>query len=244
MDIFINFKNYSSGVGQKQRELLDFLESISFPSFPTSFSITKSSSATYPSPYNLSPKTYNLNLVVPASELSPIWQNYDFPLWSEHCDPVISSRATGWTSAEQIKEAGGIGTMLNHSEHRLPFHILKTTVQICHEHGLKVLICCENEKEAILYSKLKPEYLAYEPPELIASKTASVASKSEEIKKIIQSLPPNSPNSLNHPILFLLGAGIHSQEDIEKSKKLGASGILISSSIMEGTHEEIKKLLI
>jgi triosephosphate isomerase (TIM) len=241
MNIFINFKNYSSGIGEKQRELLDFLESISSSSLPTSFSISKNDPVSYPSHYPLPTTTYNL--VVPTSELSPIWQKYNFPLWSQHCDPVKISQSTGWISSEMIKEAGGIGTMLNHSEHRLPFHVLKNTTQICHQHGLKVLICCENEKEAIIYSGLHPEYLAYEPPELIANKTQSVTSKSSEIQKILSYLK-SSPTTYNlQPTTFLIGAGLHSREDINKSESLGAAGILIASSIMEGSHEEIKKLL-
>jgi triosephosphate isomerase len=223
MTFFINFKNYTSGLGEKQVELLDFLEEISLNS---------------PNSHSSLP-----NLVVLPTELSPIWQKYNFPLWSQHCDPVKSSKATGWISAEMVKEAGGVGTMLNHSEHRLPFSIIKSTTEICHEHGLKVLICCENEKEAILYSGLHPEYLAYEPPELIASITQSVTSKSPEIQKIVAFLSHNTiPYNLS-PITFLIGAGIRTKEDIKIGEKLGAGGILISSSIMEGTKEEIKKLL-
>jgi triosephosphate isomerase (TIM) len=233
MNTFINFKNYTSGIGEKQRELLDFLESLS---------ATNNPSSSIPNSKFLIPNS--IQLVVPPTELSPIWQKYNFPLWSEHCDPVKNSKSTGWISTEQIKEAGGIGTMLNHSEHRLPFSVIKQTTEICHEHNLKVLICCENEKEAIMYSGLHPEFLAYEPPELIANKTQSVTSKTKEIRQIVSFLKSSSPTPYSLPtITFLIGAGIRSKEDIKIGKSLGAQGILISSSIMEGSHEEIKKLL-
>ncbi len=236
MQIFINFKNYSSGIGEKQRELLDFLESLSF-------SKTRFSSA-----HNSKFLILNsINLVTPATEISPIWQNYNFPLWSQHCDPVENARATGWISAEQIKKAGGIGTMLNHSEHRLPFHVLKNTVQICHEHELKTLICCQNVEEGKKFAKeLHPDFLAYEPPELIASKIDSVTSKSREIQELTAFLSSHCANDTQHnasPTVFLIGAGIREKEDIKTAENLGAKGILLASSVMEGTKKEIKKLL-
>jgi triosephosphate isomerase len=84
--------------------------------------------------------------------------------------------------------------------------------------------------------------LAYEPPELIASKTASVISKENEIKELISFFNSSIPSLPSIPSLTL-GAGIRTHEDIEKSKEFGAAGILISSAVMEGNQEEIKKLL-
>ncbi len=214
MNIFINFKNYPSGLGMKQNELLNFLEelSLSSPIFPSTF-----------------------HLVVPATEIAPIWEKYSFPLWAAHCDPVETTRATGWISAEMIKEAGAIGTMLNHSEHRLPYPTLLKTTEICRRHDLKVLVCCQSVSEGKKYTtELKPDFLAYEPPELIGSKTNSVISKEKEIKELL---------SLPFKPSLILGAGIHSKKDMSLGEKLGGAGILISSAVMEGNQEEIKKLL-
>jgi triosephosphate isomerase len=232
MKIFINFKNYPSGIGEKQVEILDFLEELSLSS-PSSFSSVS------PSPSSLSsPRSLHLQLVVPATEIAPIWEKYSFPLWSQHCDPVDSTRATGWVSAEMIKEAGAVGTMLNHSEHRLPFSTLQKTVEICRQKNLKILICCQNVEEGKLFAeKLKPDFLAYEPPELIASKTTSVISSKNSLSSLITLI------SLSPQIPLVVGAGIHTHADILEAEKLGARGILIASAIMEGNQEEIKKLL-
>lgn len=233
MDIFINFKNYSSGIGEKQVELLDFLESLHFSSYPSSSLSLRAE--------GLSPKIYNLHLVVPSTEISPIWQKYSFNLWAEHADPVEEEQKTGWISPLMIKEAGARGVMLNHCEHRLPQSVLEKTVEICRRQNLKVMICCQTEKEAINYSKLNPDFLAFEPPELIASKTKSVISKEKEIKKLISTLSP-----ITYPIKptpLIIGAGIHNRADIKKSAELGAAGVLISSAIMQGNKNDIRKLL-
>lgn len=211
----------------KQIELLDFLESLLLPSFP--------STPSFPSP--------TLNLVVPATEIAPIWERYSFPLWSQHCDPVETTRATGWVSAEMVKEAGACGTILNHSEHRLPFSTLVKTVEICRAHRLKILVCCQSvDQGKKIAAEIKPDFLAFEPPELIASKTESVISKEKEIRELVSFL--SSIPSLPSKPSLIIGAGIHTHTDIKKSKEFGAAGILIASAIMEGNKEEIKKLLV
>jgi triosephosphate isomerase len=227
MNIFINFKNYPSGLGQKQTELLDFLDEL--------VPLHLNSSNHLDSKFKI---LNSVNLVVPATEIAPIWEKYSFSLWSEHCDPVDSTRATGWISAEMIQEAGACGTMLNHSEHRLPFSTLEKTVAICRQKNLKVLICCQSVEEGKKFAReLKPDFLAYEPPELIASKTASVISNKNSLSSLISLI------SLTSPIPLVVGAGIRSHRDIQEAEKLGAAGILIASAVMEGNKEEIKKLL-
>lgn len=224
MNVFINFKNYPSGMGQKQVELLDFLEE----TFSTTLTSPTSPMSSFP-----------LHLLVPSTDIAPIWEKYNFPLWSQHCDPVETSRATGWISAEMLKEAGACGTMLNHSEHRLPWGTLQKTAEICREKGLKVLICCQTVTEGKkIAAELKPDFLAFEPPELIASKTQSVISDSTSrtsLTSLISQIPPT--------VSLLVGAGIRTHADIQEAQKLGASGVLLASAVMEGKKEEIKKLL-
>ncbi len=216
MKIFINFKAYPSGLGLAQRELLDFLEQqpLTSPISPTS-----------------------LHLIVPATEILEIHQNYSLPVWAQHCDPVKTTRATGWVSAEMLKEAGAVGTLLNHSEHRLPPNVLKTTVGLCARHALQTIICCQTVEEGKTYAALRPTYLAFEPPELIASKTASVISNPTSHTSLTSLI------SLVSPLPLVVGAGIRTRKDIKEASKLGAAGVLLSSVIMEGNQKNIKRLL-
>lgn len=251
--IFINFKIYPAGLGEKQRELLDFLESLTPLSFGSATNYRPAS------PTGGLQTTNFFHLIVPPTEIAPIWENYNFPLWGQHCDPIENPRATGWISATMLKEAGAIGAMLNHSEHPLPIGVVAKTIDVCRENGLKTLVCCRSVAEGRAIATLNPDFLAYEPPELIASRADSVTSKKKEIEELVSFLksrasltPPasfdatsssTSPiSSFSYPFL-LIGAGIRTHADILESEKLGASGVLLSSAVMEGGKEEIKKLL-
>src|SRR4030042_2045269 len=88
------------------------------------------------------------------------------------------------------------------------------------------------EGQAIL--EARPGFLAYEPPEFIGNRTNSVASvKPEVIKdftKAIKGIP------------VLVGAGIHSQQDVKTALELGAKGILVATDVVLAKKPE-KELL-
>jgi triosephosphate isomerase len=113
--------------------------------------------------------------------------------------------------------------------------VLKKTVKRCKELGLKILIFASSLKEATKVKKLKPDYLAVEPPELVAGKISVSKAKPGLIKNISK--------KLRYP--FLVGAGIHSSEDVKIAMKLGARGIAVSSAITKSKtpRKVLKKLL-
>ena len=90
--------------------------------------------------------------------------------------------------------------------------------------GLEVLIFADSLEESIEVAKFKPNWIGYEPPELVASKDTSVAkAKPEIIEKVVNAIP-------NTPIL--VGAGIKDVEDVRVSLKLGAKGIGVASAVV------------
>jgi len=96
------------------------------------------------------------------------------------------------------------GTLLNHSEHPLSFEQIRQTIQTINLYHLSVMICAPNPDELIRFTKLQPDFLAYEPPELIGSKTASVATAYPEIIKNAVRVAGKIP--------IIVGAGIKSAE--------------------------------
>ncbi len=83
---------------------------------------------------------------------------------------------------------------------------------------------------------LKPTYVAYEPPELIGSKTTSVArAKPEVIAKAVKL-------SKEKRIPLVVGAGISSMEDVKKSLELGAVGVGVASDVVKAKNPK-KELL-
>lgn len=144
--------------------------------------------------------------------------------WAQHIDPDPQGRGTGFITAEEAKQAGAVGTILNHSEHKLSFEVLEKTVARAKEVGLKVLIFAADVAEAQKVASLHPDWVGYEPPELIASKDTSVAkAKPEVIASVVAAVPA---------IPILVGAGVKDQDDVRVSLKLGAKGVGLASGVI------------
>jgi triosephosphate isomerase len=163
---------------------------------------------------------------VQVSDIYKITKATKLRVYAQHVDYQKKGKATGYILPEAIKKDGAVGSFLNHSEHKLKFDILKKTIKRCKETGLKTIIFASSISEAIKIEKLKPDYLIYEPPELVGGNVSVSKSKPELIKKI----------SKNLKMKFLVGAGIHLREDVRTAMKLGASGFAVSSAICKAKN--------
>ena len=93
--IIVNFKTYSEATGKKALELARIAEKTSLE--------TKVSIA-------LSPQ---------FTDIPPIARLGSVPVFAQHIDPVKPGSFTGHVLAESVKEAGAVGTLINHSERHL-----------------------------------------------------------------------------------------------------------------------------
>ncbi|MFH1238103.1 MAG: triose-phosphate isomerase [archaeon] len=178
----------------------------------------------------------NIIVGVQASDICEIVKKTKLKVYSQHVDCLEKGRATGFVLPEAVKSEKAIGSFLNHSEHKLDFDILKRTIKRCNKVGLKTVVFASSLGEALKIEKLNPDYLVIEPPELVGGKISVSKSKPELIEKIKKSLKMN----------FLVGAGIHSSEDVKIAMKLGASGIAVSSAICNAKNprKELKELIV
>lgn len=158
---------------------------------------------------------------VQPSHLNEIAKKTKLKVYSQHVDYFKPGRHTGYIIPEAIKKDGAKGTFLNHSEHKLPFRILKKTIKRCKEAKLKTIVFASTLKEAKRIQRLKPDLLIIEPPELVATKTSVSQEKPELIEKISKKLKSK----------FLVGAGIHTNQDVTTALRLGASGVALSSAL-------------
>ncbi len=173
---------------------------------------------------------------VQASDIKELTSKTKLMIFAQHVDYMNPGRETGYILPEAVKADGAKGTFLNHSEHKLKFSILKKTIKRCFETNLKVAVFASSLAQAKKIQKLKPDYLIIEPPELVAGKISVSKAKPELIKKIAEELN----------MKFLIGAGIHSREDVKIALKLGASGIAVSSAIVKSINpsKKLKELMI
>jgi len=155
--------------------------------------------------------------------------------WSQHVDGVGEGKYTGWVSVESVMEIGARGTLLNHSEHKMPLEQLKETMTKIGDMAFEVCLCADTSEEAKTMAELGPDYVAYEPPELIGSTDKSVATeKPDVVEQVVK--------AMNVPLL--IGAGVKNAEDVRVGVKLGAKGVLLASGVVLAANpeEELRKL--
>ena len=154
-------------------------------------------------------------------------------VWLQNVDEFNEGKYTGWVSMKQAMQLGIRGSLLNHSERQRP----KGTVQkiIAGKPNGFEIMCCAKSKGQIesWVDKSAPEWILYEPPELIASKDKSVATEKPEVIGNIVELVKQSK--------LMVGAGIKSRKDVEVCLKMGAKGVGLSSAFV--LSDDPKKVL-
>jgi len=154
-------------------------------------------------------------------------------VWAQYMDGIDFGPYTGQILPEALKEAGAKGILLNHAEKKLSWQDLKKIMGKSQD--FQTLVCSESIKEGQQITALKPDFLAYEPPELIGGIISVSQAKPEIISEFIAKIKE---------VPILVGAGIHNQEDIKKALGLGAKGVLVSSDVVlsENPKQELLNL--
>lgn len=157
-------------------------------------------------------------------------------VFSQHIDDYNFGAHTGFTIPSSIKKAGAIGTLINHSEHRINIKKIENEIKIAKELKLLTCVCTRNVKETEKIAKLKPDFIAVEPKELIGGDISISTAKPELIKKSLKACGK---------IPLLVGAGVKNSNDVKIAIKLGAKGILVASGVVKAKNIEkaIKDLL-
>ena len=156
------------------------------------------------------------------------------PVFAQHIDPIDYGRNTGWVLAEAVKEAGASGTLINHSEHQLSFDDIKKCIECCRRARLVSVVCAADKRLVSLIAKLKPDYIAIEPPELIETGLAVSQVKPKVVADAVRAAKKVDENAK-----VICGAGISKGEDVKKALELGAVGVLVSSAIVKAKKPEI-----
>jgi triosephosphate isomerase len=173
------------------------------------------------------------NIIVGAqvADIFEITHDTKLKVYAQHVDYFNPGRFTGFILPEAVKQDGAKGVFLNHSEHPVSFISLKKTILRCKKVKLKTMVFASSLKKAKRIEKLNPDYLIYEPPELVAGKVSVSSAKPEVIKKFAENV--RTP--------FLVGAGIKNNQDVKIAMKLGAHGVALSSAVTKAKNP--KKVL-
>ncbi|SMD30752.1 triose-phosphate isomerase [Picrophilus oshimae] len=207
--IFINFKHYENATGRNAELLLNEFRKI------------KDQKNIY---YCLGPGDLRLSLEFP-----------DLNIYSQHVDYNGYGPYTGSISMNFLKSINVNGSLLNHSEKRLEIDDIRKTIEYSKSHDFKLVVCAENIDEIKSISKLRPDYIAYEPRELIGGDISVSNAKPDIIRSA-------SVICSGNDVKLLVGAGIKTENDIKASINLGASGVLIASGVIKDP-KPINKLI-
>jgi triosephosphate isomerase len=148
-------------------------------------------------------------VAVPFTELKEVVSNKSSPnlqIYAQHVDWQEPGRSTGFITPESAMSAGAIGTLLNHSEHKITLSAIRKTIKRCNEVGLKVIICTSSLKDVSQIKKLNPYAIAYEDKKLIATGKSITTYKTNDVKKFVELLKDSE-------IIPLCGAGITTGDD-------------------------------
>ena len=133
--------------------------------------------------------------------------------------------------AEAIRDAGAVGTLLNHSEKRMTFGDLSRAVARARETGLGTLVFADSPREAAALAQLGPDIILAEPPELIATGRSAgsvMAGFVEETLAAVRAVDP--------AILVMSGAGVTTAADVAGMVRLGLDGTGTSSGILKADN--------
>lgn len=202
--VIVNFKTYAEATGKNALKLAETCERVS--------SETDVCIGAAPQPM----------------DLAQIAAKVRIPVFAQHIDPIVYGNFTGHVLPESIRDAGGVGTLINHSERRLKLADIDACITRARENGLTSVVCSNNAAVSAAASALKPDMIAVEPPELIGTGIPVSKAKPEVVSGTVELV-----RRMNRDVVILCGAGITQGEDVAAALKLGTQGVLVASGIVK-----------
>jgi len=202
--LLINFKTYIEGTGQRAFRLAKIAEKVSLDT------------------------GVQIIITPQCSDIAKIASKIKIPIFAQHLDPEEAGAHTGYILPEAIAAAGAMGTMLNHAEKPLTKEKLELAIRRCRELGL--LTCClsNSAEEGAEISKLKPDMMVVEVPELIGTGKAISTVSPQTIKNAISKI-----RKFNKDVLLIAGSGVTTSNDVKRAIKLGMQGVGSSKAVLK-----------
>ncbi len=202
--ILINFKAYREASGRRGLELAKVAEQVS--------------------------KEVGVTIAVAPqlTDLAFIASQVEIPVFSQHVDSVEPGSHTGHVTLEAVRDAGAIGTMVNHSERRVRADQVDFVVKHARALGLATVVCADTPEVTAAMAALGPDMVAIEPPELIGTGIPVSRAKPEVVTRSVELV-----QRVNPQVKVLCGAGITTGEDVAAALRLGTVGVLLASGVVK-----------
>jgi triosephosphate isomerase len=202
--IIINFKTYTQATGKNAIRLSRIAEEVSKES------------------------GINVAVVPQFTDLVKVAETVSIPVFSQHIDAIAPGSFTGHVLLEAVKEAGAVGTLINHSERTLKLCDIEALIAKTRDSGLFSVVCTNNAAVSVAVSTFKPDIISLEPPELIGTGIPVSKAKPQVVTEAVKRVKSINPNAV-----LLCGAGITKGEDVTAALNLGTMGVLVASGIVK-----------
>lgn len=199
--LIINFKNYDEVSGEKAVKLAKAAQAVA--------------------------KKLKVEIIIapPQPALAVIAKSVRMPVICQHVDNEKMGSSTGYFLPEVAKSYGAVGSLINHSEHRIEMKQIASLVERLRGLRMTSIVCAREPWEVMEVSVFQPDFIAIEPPELIGSGRAVSKENPAIITKSIEAASSRSK--------VICGAGITGKGDVAKAIELGSHGILVASGIIK-----------
>lgn len=210
--LIINFKNYASTIGQAGLDLARLIEK---------------KSKQHGVPVMLAVNPIGLHNIASAVSI---------PVISQSVNEYSVGAYTGAILPESVSFAGGVGSLINHSENQVGVENVHKHINACKRAFIDSFVCVDSLEDALYVQSCNPSAICYEPHDLIGGDVSVAHGKQDLVRQIGEkiSLP------------LIIGAGIKSREDVIKSLSLGAEGVLVASAVCSSPNpaEVLDELLL
>jgi triosephosphate isomerase len=202
--LVINFKAFKEGTGKSALKIAKAAEKIS----------------------------NNLNVCIAISpnflDLKEIAKKVSILTFAQHMDAKEEGAFTGHVTAYQIKEAGGGGVIINHSEKRIELDDIEDAIELAKKYELTTIVCANEIEVAKAIAVLNPDFIALEPPELIGGNVSVSQAQPEVITNLVSEV-----KKYNSKVKLLVGAGVKTKDDVKKAIELGTDGVILASGVVK-----------
>lgn len=164
----------------------------------------------------------------PMAELGSVARGVGLPVLSQHVEARKPGSATGWVTPSMVRASGAVGSLLNHSEHRMVLADLREAVRMCRLEDLVSVVCTDSAASSGAAAFFRPDFVAVEPPELIGGDVSVTTADPEVVSDTVDAV-----RSVDKDVKVLCGAGIKTGEDVRTAIGLGASGVLLASGVVK-----------
>ena len=138
---------------------------------------------------------------------------------------LLPGKFTGYQLPFEFKSCRRRGVLLNHFDHPIDIAVLPTTVKYCREAGLKIMIITASLEEIKTVSRLQPDFIGFEDPQLIGGPVAMIDAHFDLVNQaaVAAKLP------------LIVGGGIRQTSHVIQSLQAGCKGVLVASEFAKST---------